>query len=239
MRYLIFPLMLIGLSTVQATDTDSFNAERRQMLDGYGWAMYDNVFSNESQLYSPLGYSLDKQIDVASIDQWREVRSGGGRSAVWQDPERGLVSAIASYLEYDAEQLYRFGAEGQWYYGAITASGRAGYLEGSLESLPFAGLDLRWYATENFSLQLGGEQINDITLGRVRLEYQPGFDKLQGLSFFASAAGGSQDNQYVLGGLRYTFGFGDSGSLLFRDRYNTDAATDRLSPRFESLYFRH
>jgi len=239
MRYLIFPLILICMSTVQAADTDGFDTERQRSLDGYGWTMYDNVFSNESQLYSPLGHSLDKQLDVATLEQCREVRAGGGRSAVWQDPEHGLVSAIASYLQYDTEQLYRFGAEGQWYYGAITASGRAGYLEGSLESQPFAGLDVRWYATENLSFQVGGEQINDTTLGRLRLEYQPGFDKLQGLSFFASAAGGSQDNEYVLGGLRYTFGFGDSGSLLFRDRYNTDAATDRLSPRFESLYFRH
>lgn len=238
MLYRLLPLLLACLPTAHAADSDTSNAQEQQQLNSYGWTLYDSLFSKDAYLYSPLSHSLDQQIGVAALDHWQEVEAGGGRSLLWQDTERGLVSAIASYLRYDTEQVYRFGAEGQWYYGALTATGRAGYLEGSIESQPFAGLDLRWYATDNLSFQIGGEQFNDTTLGRVRMEYQPSFDSFEGLSFFARAASGNQNNQYVLGGFRYTFG--ESGSLLLRDRGNPQAVeADRLSPHFESLYYQH
>ena len=230
----LVPLLFAALPAVHAAE---FGAREQQRLDGYGWTLYDNLFNNNSYQYSPLSHSLDSQLNLRAVDHWRDIETGGGRNPVWQDPERGLISAIASYLRYDTEQVYRFGAEGEWYYGPLTASGHAGYLEGTIESQPFAGIDLRWYATETLSFQVGGEQISDVTLGRVRMEYQPQFEKMQGLSFFARAAGGTEDNQYVLGGFRYSFG--SSGSLLLRDRGNPNAVgADRLSPHFESLYYR-
>ncbi|MDZ7737305.1 MAG: hypothetical protein U5P41_15415 [Gammaproteobacteria bacterium] len=233
----LLPLLLAVLPAAHAADSTELDAREQQRLNGYGWALYNNLFDNNTYQYSPLSHSLDMQMELAAADRWREIEYGGGRNAVWQDPERGLVSAIASYLRYDTEQVYRFGAEGEWYHGSLTASGHAGYLEGSIKSQPFAGVDLRWYATDNLSLQFGGEQIDDITMGRIRMEYQPGFEKFQGLSFFARAAGGSEDHEYILGGFRYSFG--ESGSLLMRDRGNPNAVdADRLSPHFESLYFR-
>lgn len=245
MLYRLLPLILVTLSTaVHAADSaDSSRTEEQQRLNGYGQSLFTG---GSADMYLPLSHSFDRQMSVAAYDHWQEVEYGGGRRAIWQDPKRGLVSAIASYLRYDSEQHYRFGAEGQWYHGALTASGRAGYLTatgqpaylynyGDPESQPFAGIDLRWYATDNLSFQVGGEQINDVTLGQLRMEYQPSFDSFNGLSFFARAAGGSEDNEYVLGGLRYSFG--DSDSLILRDRGNPNAAAaDRLSPYFKSLY---
>jgi hypothetical protein len=71
-------------------------------------------------------------------------------------------------------------------------------------------------------------------MGRVRLEYQPAFRQMKGLSFFAHAAGGHLESEYVLGGFRYNFG--DTPSLLLRDRGDPDAASlDHLSPYFRSL----
>lgn len=249
MLYRVLPLVLLIFPTAYAADTaDGSITTEEQRLNGYGWTLFNNLFnSGDADMYSPLAHSLDRQIDLTALDHWKTVESGGGKRAIWQDPERGLVSAIASYLHYDTEQLYRFGAEGQWYYGALTASGRAGYLTGTghsgslysygeTETQPFAGVDVRWYATENLSFQVGGEQIDDATLGLVRMEYQPSFDNsLDGLSFFARAASGDEENEYVLGGFRYTFG--DSDSLILRDRGNPNAAAaDSLSPYFKSLY---
>lgn len=217
-------------------------ADDQQRLDEYSWSLSEQLFSSQGSLYSPLNLSLDSPVMLgSSFDRWSNVRSGGGRSAIWQDPQLGLVSAIASYLEYGTQQYYRFGAEGQWYRGSITTTGRAGYLTGTssylerrADTLQFAGLDVRWYATDNLSFEIGGEQIDDITLGRLRLEYQPAFRNLKGLSFFAHAAGGHVESEYVLGGFRYSFG--DSPSLLLRDRGDPDAAAmDRLSPYFRSL----
>ncbi len=258
MLYRLLPLLLAvtSLPVIAAESGKPLDgngqASEQQRLEGYGWTLYDNLFSNgESYLYSPLSHSLDSQLRLAAFDHWNDVHTGGGRSLLWQDPERGLINAIASYLDYSTGHYYRFGAEGEWYHGSLTASGRAGYLHNtgqpgylfntdSFESQPFAGIDLRWYATDNLSFQIGGEQINDITLGKIRLEYQPRFDSLNGLSFFARAAHGSQDNEYVLGGVRYSFGqgFGESPSLLLRDRGNPAATgVDQLSPDFKSLYY--
>lgn len=221
-------------------------AAEQQRLDDYGWSLSEQLLYGENSLYAPLNLSVDRPLMFGGgFDRGRGVRTGGGRTAVWQDPELGLVSAIASYLEYGTEQHYRFGAEGQWYHGSITASGRAGYLTGSshsylnreMASQPFAGVDVRWYATDNLSFEIGGEQIEDITMGRLRLEYQPVFRNLKGLSFFAHAAGGHVDSEYVLGGFRYSFG--DSPSLMLRDRGDPDAAAlDRLSPYFRSMQTR-
>lgn len=229
-----------GSVAIAASD----KADEPQQMDDYSWALSEQLFSSEQSLYTPLGLLFDRPLLFgAGPDRWHEVRAGGGRAPIWQDPERGLVSAIASYLEFGTEQYYRFGAEGQWYRGSITTSGRAGYLSGSThghyldkrtETLPFAGLDIRWYATDNLSFEVGGEQIDDITMGRLRLEYQPAFRNLKGLSFFAHAAGGHLESEYVLGGFRYSFG--DSPSLMLRDRGDPDAAAlDRLSPYFRSL----
>ncbi len=260
MLYRLLPLLLIIVSpAVSAADTldnkmtgIDQDAEQ-QRLNGYGWKLYDNMFnSDQGYLYSPLSHSPDIQLQVAALEQWDNIQTGGGRSPLWQDPERGLVSAIASYLNYNAGQHYRFGAEGEWYHGALTASGRAGYLhntgaqptylysDDAFETQPFAGVDLRWYATDNLSLQIGGETVNHSTMGNIRMEYQPGFDHFDGLSFFARAAHGDEDNEYVLGGVRYSFGddYGDSPSLLIRDRGNPNAPNaDRLSPEFKSLYY--
>jgi hypothetical protein len=106
--------------------------DEQQRLDDYGWSLSEQLFSAEDSLYAPLNLTFDRELMLSgSLDRRRDVRAGGGRTTVWQDPELGLVSAIASYLEYGTEQYYRFGAEGQWYRGSITTSGRAGYLTGS------------------------------------------------------------------------------------------------------------
>lgn len=244
MRYYhLIPLVFTAATaSVFAADT----MDEQQRLQGYGQSLYGSLFHTDAS-YSPLGDSVDRQLSLAAYDHWSDIQMGGGRRTLWQDPEHGLVNAIASYLHRDSEQFYRFGAEGEWYHGALTASGRAGYLTATGQpgylynydnygSQPFAGVDLRWYATENLSFQIGGEQIDNKTLGNVRLEYQPSMDDFNGLSFFARAAGGSEDNEYVLGGVRYSFG--ESPSLIHRDRGNPGAtALDRLSPTFQSLHY--
>lgn len=244
MLYRMLPLML-GLAFMTA-HADTSTAEQKR-LQGYGWTLYNDLFTgDDAYLYSPVSDSPDRRLEMATTYYWSDIETGGGRSPVWQDPERGLVNAIASYLYRDSEQIYRLGAEGEWYHGALTAIGRAGYVHGrgepgylysgdAFESRPFAGLDLRWYATDNLSFQIGGQQLNDATVGQIRLEYQPGFNSMNGLSFFARASGGDHDSQYVLGGFRYSFG--EAPSLLLRDRGDPAAtAADRLSPYFRSLH---
>lgn len=254
-RMLVLLLIVTGIP-VMAVAADTLNKEvdgidqasEQQRLDGYGWTLLLN--DDSDYLYSPVSHSLDTRMQLMAFNHWNEIEMGGGRSTLWSDSELGLVNAIASYLDYNSGHYYRFGAEGKYYYGSLTASGRAGYLQSTgqpgyfydsnaFESQPFAGFDLRWYATDNLSFQIGGEQINDVTTGKIRLEYQPSFDNVSGLSFFARASHGNEDNEYVLGGVRYSFGQGlnDAPSLLMRDRSNPYATgADQLSPEFRSLY---
>ncbi|MEX2515800.1 MAG: hypothetical protein WD572_02650 [Gammaproteobacteria bacterium] len=221
------------LGTVLLATTLPASAE--QLRSGYLFDLLD--YERQMAVSQPLGHSLQQHFGQMGELQWGEAHYSDGGGLLWRNPERGLLSTRSSYLSYDTEQLYRFGAEGEWYKGSLTALGRAGYIDSTLESQPFAGVDLRWYATDNFSVQIGGEQIDDISLGSLRMEYQPRLESVNGLSFFARAAGGHHDSQYVLGGLRYSFG--DTPSLIQRDRSNPNAAeVDRLSPHFRSIYLR-
>jgi hypothetical protein len=196
----------------------------------------DLFYGGAETLYSPLSHAfMNGQSDLLRLDRpFEEIDWGGGRGLLWHDPEQGLVGAIASYLRFDSQQYYRFGAEGEWYSGPLTAAGRAGYLEGDITSVPFASLDLRWYATDNLLFEAGGEQVSDVTFGKLRFEYQPEFTDLNGLSFFARAAGSTDENNYIFGGVRYYFG--GHQTLIHRHRGQPQESTlDSLFGTFDSL----
>jgi hypothetical protein len=227
-------LLLVALAPLPAVAGE--NADPAP-LNGNGWSVPARLLYNDDPRTFPGLIPDSAALPGSSLERWLDGRAGSGRALLWRDPDHGLVRTIASYLEYGPEQHYRLGAEGQLFLGPFTAIGRAGYLTSTAtwnEPVPqhYAGMDLRWYATDNLSLEIGGEQLDDAALARVSLEYQPSQPMLRGFSFFAQAAHGGMDSEYILGGFRYSFGA--NPSLILRDRGDA-ALLERLSPRFPSL----
>jgi len=134
-----------------------------------------------------------------------------------RDPGFGLLGAYASYENDDDIDISRVAAEAELYLNTITLGGDIGYQGGDVEHGVFGRVDLKFYATPDFILSIGGETSPGIDLGRISAEWRPGFDALPGLSLFADGEFGSHNYESVRIGFTYHFG-SSSSSLIDRDR---------------------
>jgi hypothetical protein len=172
----------------------------------------------------PLGDSFGFQGDggygkISSTEVW-----GTGGHLFWRNPEKALFGINGSYTETDNIDMNRIGVEGEYYLSDYTISALGGYQSGDVEDAGYGGIDLRYYATDNISVELGGRVVRDYTAGHISLEYQPGIKLLSGLSFFADLATGEEGYDHAMAGFNYYFG--DEKSL--KDRHRTDDPRNSL-----------
>ena len=115
--------------------------------------------------------------------------------------------------------MRRFGAVSEVYRGSFTARGKAGYQRSDLGNGAYGSLDFTFYANEDLALRFGGALApgNKGDLLNMGVEYQPGLERLQGLSFFADGAIGQSNFESVQAGVRYYFD-GERRSLKARQR---------------------
>ena len=132
-----------------------------------------------------------------------------GGQVFWRDPELALVGVEAAYADRPEEDVAvrRFGAVSEVYRGSFTARGKAGYQRSDLGNGAYGSLDFTFYANEDLALRFGGALApgNKGDLLNMGVEYQPGLERLQGLSFFADGAIGQSNFESVQAGVRYYF----------------------------------
>ncbi|MGE0152791.1 MAG: hypothetical protein AB7R90_09235 [Reyranellaceae bacterium] len=171
----------------------------------------------------PLGQQFGFQVDGgAGIAGGGDLYWGGGGHLFWRDPTVGLFGVYGQYGEYKNASASRLGVEGEAYFGRFTLGGNVAYQWGNdsnkvaVDDGVVAGVNLKFYVTDNFMLKVGGGVDTSAGFARGGFEFQPGFAALPGLSIFADAGGGGNDHFYALAGIRYYFG--DNKTLIRRHR---------------------
>ena len=162
----------------------------------------------------PIGDAFGAQLEAGiGLDDYYGVAG----HLFTRDPGFGLLGAYASYEADDNIDISRIAAEAELYLNAITLGGDIGYQGGDVEHGVFGRVDLKFYASPDFVLSIGGETSPGIDFGRISAEWRPGFEALPGLSLFADGEFGNHDYESVRIGFTYHFG-SSSSSLLDRDR---------------------
>ena len=174
----------------------------------------DEFFGVGGKAAFPLGESLGAQIDAAGgTDEYYGI----GGHLFWRDPSAGMLGILGTVESWDSVDMQRVGAEGEVYFDSITLGGIAGYQTGDVDEGGYGRIDLKFYATPDFLLKAGGEFTPEMNLGRVGVEWRPGFNALPGLSIFADGELGEDDSDSIMLGITYHFGKKGS-SLMHRDR---------------------
>ena len=183
---------------------------------------------------APLGDAYGVQLDGLYGLRDGDIIGGAGVNLFWRDPGRGLLGLTGSWVGWDADKsrggytdIFRFGGAGEVYFERFTLAGQAGGQFGENTDDGFYGrADLKWYPTPDLALRLGGEyNEHSAGVGRLGLEFQPGFKAIPGLTVFADGAVGEDDYYRVFAGLRIYFGSAKS----LKDRHRRDDPENTLA----------
>ncbi|MEM8688704.1 MAG: hypothetical protein AAGF81_15335 [Pseudomonadota bacterium] len=169
----------------------------------------------------PLGCELGFQLDTAFGTLGGREAGGVGAHLFTRDPSRYLFGAYASYSAIDnfttTNDIFRVGAEGEFYLEQFSFEGVAGYEDADFGSKDWFGqFTAAFYATDNVRVSAGYRHFLSVDAGVASVEWQP-----QGLgvpvSLFVEGQVGSNSYASVFGGFRFHFGAGDK-SLKRRHR---------------------
>ena len=169
----------------------------------------------------PLGCDLGFQIDTAFGTLGGREAGGVGAHLFTRDPSSYLFGAYASYSAIDnftlTNDIFRVGAEGEFYLEQFSFEGLAGYEDADIGSKDWFGqFTAAFYATDNIRVAAGYRHFLSVDAGVASVEWQP-----QGLgvpvSLFVEGQVGSNSHASVFGGFRFHFGAGDK-SLKRRHR---------------------
>lgn len=186
--------------------------------DGHSGGVAHGVFT------MPLAHSFGLQVDGAAGHLKESAYSGVGAHLFWRDPSQGLVGLVASHQSLKNIDMNRYGVEAEKYFDGYTVGARLGHQNRSrLDNGVYAGIKGSWYYSENLALSLNLDHSNLRNTAYVSTEWQPArFEKLPGLSLYATAGAGSKDFDIVMVGARYYFG--ETKTLINRHR-NDDPET--------------
>ncbi|MCR9138653.1 MAG: hypothetical protein NXI27_21810 [Alphaproteobacteria bacterium] len=194
----------------------------------------DTAFMTEGALTFPISHQFGARLDGTLGARDGHFLGGAAAHFFWRDPDKGLLGVAGGFANADtnsatagSSDVGAFVGEGELYLENLTVSGLAGYQfsDGAGNDGFLGRLDFEWYATDDLLLTAGAETnpVHDL-LGRVGVEYRPGFDALPGLSFFADGAFGENDFYRAYGGIRLYFG----SSTTLKDRHRRDTFRSHL-----------
>lgn len=221
-----------GVHSTQAADGSASGADRavsdtNGKISAAAGAFNDDFAAiGQGSISLPLTQEWGLQIDgaAATLDD-----NGYGNAAAhvfWRDPARGLVGGYGSAIYYDApgDNVWggQIGAEAEGYFGRLTLRGMLGgeFGEDPLPDGVFALATAAYYPTDDLRLAGGYARAARIDFGLVEAEYQLS-SLVPGLSTFAEARYGEDDNWSAWLGVR--FYFGEPKSLIRRQREDDPA----------------
>jgi hypothetical protein len=185
-------------------------------------------------LTAPVGQTVGVQFEGGASSVDGDLSWGAAAHVFTRDPDKYLLGLFAAYAKEDDFDLdaTRIGAEAELYMKQFTLLAHAGYqFSDTLEDGAFGKIDLRWYATDNFAVTVGGEFEKDTTLGNLEVEFMPGFSALPGLAFNVKGSIGDDDFDSVLGGITYYFG----SNASLKDRQRRQDPDSALFGLFQSV----
>ncbi|MBL8781427.1 MAG: hypothetical protein JNL06_10875 [Alphaproteobacteria bacterium] len=218
---------LFGFGATAARADDPAVAEPNLKVTGsFGEVIDDYTWQVQGQFTAPIGQSLGIAIEGGGGAVDGHDYFGAAGHLFMRDPDSYLIGVFGGYTESSdfGIDATRVGAEGEYYFDALTISATAGYqFSSAIGDGAFGSIDIRWYVTNNFYLSGGGMIDDDRAYGKAGAEWQPGFAALPGLAFNVNGVWGEDDYHSIMGGLTYYFGV--PASLKDRHRkYDPDSA---------------
>lgn len=163
----------------------------------------DSAFVALGSATVPLHPQLGTQVDAAFGKLDSENLLGVGLHLFTRDPQFYLLGAVISYTENNDFDMYRYGVEGEYYYGPYTVSAVFGQQNGDVDSNGFGAVDFSWYPNDEFMVQAGVSFADsDDTKGHIGGE----FLVRPNIAAFADIGFGVEDYEHAIGGIRYYFG---------------------------------
>lgn len=182
----------------------------------------------------PIGQNWGLQAEGGASGVDGNTSIGAAAHIFTRDPDSHLLGVFVAHANEDEFDLdaTRLGAEAEIYLNQVTLLAKAGYqFSDSIGDTAFANIDLRWYASDSFAITAGGDFIEDSSVGRLEIEYMPGFSALPGLAFNVRGAVGEDDYDSILGGITYYFG----SDASLRDRHRKQDPDSALFSLFKSV----
>lgn len=199
-----------------------------------GSVMDEGAWSSVAALTAPLSPSWGFQGE-AGISGFDDDTAWGLAAHVFKrDPDSYLAGLFAAYAQEDdfGFEATRIGGEVEFYLDQVTLLFHAGYQFADLiDDSAFGGAELRWYASDNFALGIGGNFNDDSAIARGQAEWLIGAEALPGLALRLEGAVGDDDYDSVMGGITYYFG--PDASL--KDRHRKQDPDSALFHLFQSI----
>ena len=185
-------------------------------------------------LTAPLGEFTGVQLEGAGSGVNGDSVWGAGGHIFTRDPDKYLLGLFAAYskeTDFNVD-IGRIGSEAEIYLNQVSLLAQAGYqFSDKNADGAFGKLDLRWYATDNFAVTVGGNFAQNASQGHLEVEFMPGFSALPGLAFNIKGALGADDFNSVLGGITYYFG----SNASLKDRQRRQDPDTALYSLFQSV----
>jgi len=167
----------------------------------------------------PLGDKFGLQFDTMYNKAGSE--DGGGLAAhyFYRNPESFLLGATAMWYDIEGYDIFRYGAESEFYLDDFTLAPSAGFQTGAANDgvTGFYSLDASYYPEENIKLTIGTQGYSNIIAGYAEAEWQPFNDTP--MSFYINGGDVEDGNAFALVGVRFSFGV-DGQSLKYRNRHS-------------------
>lgn len=212
--------VIIALTPALSSAQDNAVSGLNGKLEGIGGVVdSEGTGAAAGSLAFPLGDNFGGQIDAAAGTIGANSLVGGGAHLFWRDPSIALAGLTASHTRLDGVDINRYGVEGEYYLGSFTILGAGGIQNGDLDNTVYWSADARYYATDNFMLEIGVSGFSGSRLGHLGIEWSPEVLGNRG-SLFADGGVGNDDAEYGLAGLR--FYFGETGKSLKRRHREDD-----------------
>jgi len=189
----------------------------------------DSAFMALGSASFPIHPMLGGQVDAAFGKLDSENLLGVGLHLFARDPQLYLLGGNVSYTENNDADMYRYAAEGQYYYGPYTLSALLGIQNGDVDGNGFGAIDFSWYPNDELMVQAGASIAdNDDAKGHIGGE----FLVRPNLAAFADLAVGVEDYEHAYAGVRYYFG--EIKPLLQKHRED-DPANSLLTGAIQAL----
>jgi len=213
-------MMLASPAMAEKNAVSQFNAK----VEGFGGILSEGeTYGGAGSVALPILEGIGLQVDGLAGSLDGEFTYGLGAHLFWRAPSTGLFGLVFSYM--DASDLYdvwRIGAETEWYFDDLTLGGTLGYQDvdvSGLEGAFFAGVEASYYVDDDVKLTLGvtglGYDDNEDYQFGAGVEFGLG----HGISIFGDGKIGTESDEAIMGGIRISL-WGEGDTLKRRDRYD-------------------
>ena len=147
--------------------------------------------------------------------------NGIGGMLFYRDPTSFAAGISLSHESYRDIELNQYAARVEMYLNnMVTVKGGVGGQTGDAGTGAIGNLGVKFYVTPDMLASISAEHTPNFNSASAKFEYRPALESFPGLSVFADAEFGEQNQHQVMLGLSYHFG-AKTRTLLERDRYDT------------------